>query len=327
MIAIFGASITQQKSGYAARLKEKLNQPVRVFGHGGMSLKDAAICLIDKVIEENPTYCFVDWFSTAYNKVDDDTIQYIDTIIYKFSKLKCKLIFLFFPYKNIPEKKEFYVFCRSVLINREISFIDVNYEIDNSELNTILRDDMHTTEYGSHLYAQIIHKNFEKIKNHIKIPTDIRPTKYIHIKKIVVNRMFDDRIGLEGYCEIIGFYLTIGPHSGIVEVDNGKELQIYNTWDRWCYYPRKHFNLPMEIRGNVRLNILQKNFDISSCHEQVDFKNKKKKLIVHEIYYIGDYLHIKNINEGLKINNISILTGIVIGRVNQYKKRIFRKFF
>ena len=44
-------------------------------------------------------------------------------------------------------------------------------------------------------------------------------------------------------------------------------------------------------------------------------------------YYIGDFLHIKNACEGLKINNISILTGNAIGRINQYKKRIFRKFF
>ena len=90
MIAVFGASITQQKTGYAARLNDKLNHPVRVFGYGGMHLINAGICFIDKVVVESPAYCFVDWFSTAYNEINDDTIQYIDTIVYKFSKIKCK---------------------------------------------------------------------------------------------------------------------------------------------------------------------------------------------------------------------------------------------
>ena len=104
MIAVFGASITQQKTGYAARLNDKLNHPVSVYGYGGMHLINAGICFIDKFVVESPAYCFVDWFSTAYNEINDDTIQYIDTIIYKFSKINCKPIFLFLPHKNIPDK-------------------------------------------------------------------------------------------------------------------------------------------------------------------------------------------------------------------------------
>ena len=46
MIAVFGASITQQKTGYAARLNDKLNHPVSVYGYGGMHLINAGICFI-----------------------------------------------------------------------------------------------------------------------------------------------------------------------------------------------------------------------------------------------------------------------------------------
>lgn len=324
MIAVFGASVTQQKDGYAVRLGDKLNHPVKIFGYGGMHLSNAAICFIDEVVEKNPVSCFVDWFSTGYNTADDNTVQYIDTIIYKFSIIQCKLIFLFLPYKNDPVKKEFYSFCKSVLRSRGISFIDVDSEIEKSKLDAILRDGIHTTEYGSDLYSEIICKKYEEIKNCIKIQTGVSTTKYFHIKHIPVNRMFDSNIKLFGNCEIIGFLLTIGPHSGMIEVNNGKELQTYNTWDRWCYYPRRHFNLPLEIKGDVQINILQRAFDTVGYNGQIDFNRKKKKLIVHAIYYVGEYLDIRNIHEGFRINNMSISMRKVLGRVDQYKNKLFR---
>ena len=52
MIAVFGASVTQQKNGYATKLSDKFNCPVRIFGYGGMHLNNAVICFIDKVIYE-----------------------------------------------------------------------------------------------------------------------------------------------------------------------------------------------------------------------------------------------------------------------------------
>jgi len=60
MISIFGASVTQQKTGFAYKFKEKVKHPVQVFGYGGMHLNNAAICFIDKVIETKPRYCFID---------------------------------------------------------------------------------------------------------------------------------------------------------------------------------------------------------------------------------------------------------------------------
>jgi len=41
MIAIFGASVTQQKNGYAYKLSSKIKGKVKIFGHGGMHLNNA----------------------------------------------------------------------------------------------------------------------------------------------------------------------------------------------------------------------------------------------------------------------------------------------
>ena len=58
MIAVFGASVTQQKNGYATKLQKYFNHPIKIFGYGGMRLNNAALCFIDEVIAPKPSYCF-----------------------------------------------------------------------------------------------------------------------------------------------------------------------------------------------------------------------------------------------------------------------------
>jgi len=327
MITVFGASLTQQKTGYASYLSSKLNQPVKVFGYGGMHLKDAGICFIDKVLEVNPSYCFIDWFSTAYKDTNKETIEYIDTIIHKFTINKCKLIFLFFPRTDDSEREEFYLFCKRYLEKKKIFYIDISLEINHNKLNSILRDIVHTTDYGSSLYASKISKIFKMERENILFPKNIRETKYSYINHIVVEKIFDDTLILNGNCQIIGFYLTVGTHSGIVEVDNGKNIQKYNTWDIWCTYPRKHFSLSFFVKDITKIKILNDEFDTSNCKIDFDFTKVRKKLVIHNIYYIGDYLEVININNGKRINKIQIFFNKNIRRIKYYthllKKRAF----
>ena len=118
-----------------------------------------------------------------------------------------------------------------------------------------------------------------KNKDSITIPNNTNPTKYLDINKIAINRTFNISIELEGSCEIIGFLLTIGPHSGLVEVVEDKNSEIFNIWDPWCHYQRRHFNLPYNIiGGKIRINILQDNFDTSNCRRNYDFSNIIKRI-------------------------------------------------
>ena len=328
MIAVFGASITQQKNGFATRLNKHFNLPIKVFGFGGMHLNNAAICFIDKVMNAKPDYCFIDWFSTGYNEISDKTVQYIDTIINKCSKNKCKPIFLFLPFKDIPNKHEFHSFCKSVLNKRKVFFIDVKTEATKDDIDKILSDDRHTHEYGSNLYSKIIYEIFIENRDNITVPSGLPDTPYTCIKKLAVNREFKNYIKLSGNCEIVGFLLRIGPYSGLIKIiANGSESYTVNTWDKWCHYIRKQFDLPMRVLGNVQMNILQDHFDTSACKEQLNFKKKQKKLIVHDIYYVGNDLVVDNIYDGSKIKIISPIMINAFGRLNQYKKKLFKSLW
>ena len=162
-------------------------------------------------------------------------------------------------------------------------------------------------------------------RDNISVPDKLPDTKYTNVKRIKVNREFKNCIRLSGNCEVIGFLLTIGPHSGMVEIIDGLESYNENTWDRWCHFERKHFNLSMTVSGNVQINILQTRFDTTSCKSQMDFTKKQKKLIVHDIYYVGNDLVVDNIYDGYKIKRISPIMINAFGRLNQYKKKLFKK--
>lgn len=317
MISIFGASVTQQKKGFAYRLKEKLGQDVQVFGYGGMHLNNAGVCYLDKIVDAKPSYCLIDWFSTDYNLIDQKTEEYIDTIISKLIRIKCKPIFLFLPFRNNDKKIIFHEFCRDILERRNVAYIDITSQINQESIDLILRDYIHTTDYGSELYSKTIADEFVRIDdNSTQEITEY--TEYTEIHEIEINRVFDKIIKLKGECEIIGFLLTIGPHSGIVKITkNKKEISTENTWDRWCNYNRKHFNLAMSLSGNAELVVLQESFDTSVCEKRDDFSSIRKKLILHSVFYIGKELLIENIDESKPINNNLILFRNSLERIKQ----------
>lgn len=265
----------------------------------------------------------MDWFSTGYKETNQETLDCIDTIINKFGTNKCKLIFLLFPIKNNNDTTlRFHTFCKKHLTKRSIHFIDINHEIKPFEITSLLKDNIHTTNYGSTLYCNIIFNKFTELKNHITFPNKSTPTKFEHIKQMIVERTFNSHILLLGDCQIIGFELTIGPHSGIIEIQNGTNVKICNTWDRWCHYPRRHFNLPMDLIGSSSLNISQKNFNTSGSKQEYVFEKISKSLVIHNIYYIGNSLKIQNIIDGHKINRTQLILRKIIGRLIQQKNAI-----
>ena len=151
-IVAFGASVTEQENGYADWLARKLGVKIKKFGYGGMHLLDAGVCFIDKVLAYKPDVCLIDWFSTGYMERSERTLRCIDTILYKFSKNECAVVFLIFPGDRSDarhaEQEAYYDFCRRALKERNASYIDIDEGLKNSDLSGILRDSIHTTIHG-----------------------------------------------------------------------------------------------------------------------------------------------------------------------------------
>ena len=102
-------------------------------------------------------------FSTSYIKTTNDTIDYLDAIVYKLTNIKCKLIFLFLPRDDHQSRIPFYNFVKKILrFPKKLYYIDLNEYISYS--SEICRDSVHTTDIGSEKYADLIYSQFIKIK-------------------------------------------------------------------------------------------------------------------------------------------------------------------
>jgi hypothetical protein len=290
IISFFGASVTEQKNGYPVQLSKKiLNTSSHIFGYGGNHIDDAGICFIDNVIKINPNYCFIDFFSTAYTSISEATIEYLDTIVYKLTKINCKIIFLFLLSSGHESRIEFYDFLKNYIESKKLYYIDLNNYLKYN--SNICRDTVHTTDFGSEEYARVIYDIFQKDKDNIGYPINIINTKYCqNIKILNVNKIYKNNIIFKGNCFIIAFNLIIGKNSGFIDI-NGETKEC--IWDQWCHYDRSHFNLKkIYVKDKLEIKILQDDIDYSICRRYISEKNINKFLNIINIYYIGDKLDI-----------------------------------
>ena len=296
-IAFFGASVTQQKNGYVDKFNNLIqsanNLPsyqVEKHGYGSMHLCDAGICFLNNVLVNNPKYLFVDWFVTGWKTNNYNHLSiYLDTIVNKCLINKCIPIFLILDRTDIENRVEFNNLIKQYVLEYGIHLIEITNCL---EQNLILKDSVHTTEYGSEHYANIVYNYFlnniyDKKFNWNKL-MQIKPTQYSNIKQINYdNLVVTKQIYIEGNSEIVGIYQTIGPHSGICEIIYNNELiEKFNMWDQWCNYERDNIKLELKINGNVKINITNENFDTTEA--KLQNINLNKKLIIKTIFYIGD---------------------------------------
>ena len=223
-ISCYGASVTAQKTGYAFYLQKLLKKKINVHGFGGEHIVHGGVVHINEVIKHNPSLCFIDWFSTGFLSTDKKIIVALDTIKYKFTTNNCKIIFLFLPRKDHNKRIIFYNFVKDYLNSNNISFIDINKYISYND--KLLSDNVHTTEYGSEKYANIIFKEYNNMK--IKRPINLNKNKFCYVKELQVNKIFHKKLELKGNCEVLSCGLQIGPNSGYLNINNN----LYLIWDQ-----------------------------------------------------------------------------------------------
>jgi len=296
-IVFYGASVTQQTniSGYVPTfetilLKNNYNYNIIQKGFGSMHLSDAGITCIDKIINENPQFCFIDWFSTGFITTDQIYLfTLLDTIVRKLMLHNCKICFLLLDridmcenrlimYKNIVNYAEIY----------NIQYIEI---YNNNNKCELLRDDVHTNEAGANFYSNKIYNYF--IKNlmndtriYNKIPDE---NEYSHIKSIKIDKKINKEISINGKFKIVGIHQQLSEFSGLIEITRNN-IEKYNVmiWDQWCHFMRDSIKVSIDWSENVVIKILQDIFDTTSCKKDINFNNIEKYMYIHEIFYLGE---------------------------------------
>lgn len=297
-ICFFGASVTQQKTGYVVEYK-KINPEHKIgqFGYGSMHLNDAGMCLINNVIDFEPNICFIEWFSTGYVNEWCDT--YIENIIYKFTQNRCKICFLFL-YRNDIDEKRIKMFDRVKMIANKygVKYLDITHLNDI----TYLRDTVHTTDVGSVTYAKEIAKlNLEDLTFPSVVPNK---NKYSDINILQINKKInaDDEIIIQindDQTEIIGIYQKIGPFSCKISIQDKNKKEIIQVWDQWCHFERDNIKCSFKgFSGKTVLKLSDCPIDRSGCKDDKDWDNVEKYLDIHCIFYIGGNIqHVTSLHD------------------------------
>lgn len=277
-ISFFGASITQQKTGYVHYFK-KLNPTFEVsqFGYGSMYITDAGICYVDDVIKASPDYCFLDWFSPACYRPPEKIKDYLDAIIQKLFSINCRPIFLFFYRKNMDNGWfEMFDYLKNYAHTYNINVIDLS-KIQNADDN--LRDSIHTNDLGSKNYGTLISNEFHKMQFKTLDSTSIPSNRYSVVKNLECQIEATEYLTLKsfGCSSIIGILQNIGQYTDYIEytLDN-KEYKI-ELKDKWSeQYEREVIKLSVdEFCDNISIKI-----------------PPNTKLAIKKIFYTGDLLKI-----------------------------------
>lgn len=275
-IAFFGASITQQKTGYVYCF-QNLNSELKILqhGYGSMYLHDAAICYIDEVIKNHPDVCFIDWFSPACYRPPEKMKDYLDAIIEKLFSINCHPVFLFFYRKNMDKGWfDMFNYAKEYASDYKINSIDLSC-INNAD--ECLRDNIHTNEYGSERYAKIINDEFHKMI-FLKNNKSISKNKYSNIKYLDVNQTYTEELQIksDGQSSIIAILQNIGTYTQDIECINNNHKYIIKVKDQWSEgYERETMKINIEhFSRSIKFLI-----------------PKESKLIVKKIFYIGDDIH------------------------------------
>jgi len=272
-IAFFGASITQQKTGYVHWFKN-LNPDLDIYqyGYGSMYIHDAGICYIDEVIKNNPQFCFLDWFSPACYRPPEKIKDYLDAIIQKLFSIKCRPIFLFFYRKNMDNGWfTMFDYLKNYANMYCINFIDLS-RIKNAD--DCLRDTIHTNEYGAQVYGDIINSQFHNM-NFIENNKIIQQNKYSNIKCLEINQTYKHILTIHSNNEssIVGILQDIGPY----------------TQDIDCIYNDKKVTIPVKDQWSEKYERETMKITVDKFYHALCFKIPEgSKLVIKKIFYIGD---------------------------------------
>lgn len=302
-ITFFGASVTRQKGGMAEVFAAfNPDYKVSIHGHGGMYIRDAGVCYLSETLNDHSSYCFLDWLSPLPIAPDDETLfKCLDAQIFMLRDSLCEpIILLLHRYDNATDKKisqkrintykkvEEYAKQWNV---KTINLYDAPEVLEFMAHNTLIKDYVHTTPEGSRFYGDIISREFaEIIKTKPSFDLLPQPNNFCSIRSLPVNKEFIQSIKICGAFTLIGIDQTIGPYSGKIKLktdgDYAEEI-IFNNWDSYCYYVRRHITYINKSAQNcIEIEILNENFDRGAAKEQVDW-TQTPKMFIQNLFYTG----------------------------------------
>jgi len=319
-IVVYGASVTAQKgeSGYFERLAEYKPNEIELIRipYGASHLHFAGIAMLQKVLDEQPDVCILDWVTPSTKVFPQGIVERINNILLSNN---IRPIWLLFPRTDDPNSERQ---CCNQIYATESDNVTVrafqNSNFHEENLSTILRDVVHTNSVGAERYAQFaleVIKNIKLEASKERQPLQAPPIVQIG-QRISAQSSIAIDISVAKETDVTAYlYAKIGPKSPVIEVSlydkfGNKCVLEKNVTDPWCYYERDMLlNFPTFKKveeGDYQLKFRLKNvnpFDSIKTLKPIDedsmkIENNERFLDVNEASIDGSVL-IKGIQHGL----------------------------
>ena len=313
-ICFFGASVTQQKSGYVDYLINHI-QKIEIIkkGYSGCHINQA-MWLVDDMIALKPDICFLEWTTSVFKANQTDLLEYLYIIINKLIKNNIIPVFLYLYKKDISDYIQIIDTYEKIAEHYNVSSFHQYKIIEELEINSdlFLKDTCHTNFQGSQFYGITLQKvlndflvnnsfSCKQEKNHLLDIEKFQSSKYNNIQIIHIDDLIDTsdlefevfdnkkyvKITNEAIIhdlkskKIIAINLLYYKNNGFIMINNTK----IQTWDSNCYYKRYgYINLNIKIEDEIKIVVSQEIFD-TPCKYDTAFPNEKY-LFISEIICI-----------------------------------------
>lgn len=261
-ILILGYSVTAERPGLVGLAKDTLelryNAEVVKVGLGGLQPYHARY-LFPQIIEDHaPDILILDQATPAFRNFYSDQKDYLRSLLSTLricSEQGIRLAMIDFPRTDVDYSNDWVSDCH----DRVCTELGIPYR-RVPLTDGILRDEVHTTEYGSRFYADILLEvvplaqqinpdpdYFNDVPYYSAVRVaDIAPNSQIHtvdrggystdLVEIPAGETLT--IPLDPPQRVCGFTAMMGPRTGVLEVEAGTIKRRQATYDQFCYYER-----------------------------------------------------------------------------------------
>ncbi|MBA84784.1 hypothetical protein ACSSNL_18405 [Thalassobius sp. S69A] len=261
-ILVLGFSVTAERPGFVGVAKEELerrfNAEVVKAGLGGLQPYHSRYLFPQIIDEHDPDILILDHATPAFRNFYNDQEDYrlsLLSVLRECQERGIRMAMIDFPRTDVDYKNDWVSKCHDLICG----MLDVPYRrVDLKE--GVLRDEVHTTEYGSRFYADILLEMVPQARE-----LDIDPSYFADVPRYDALRMVDalpgrpvhtvDRGGyrtdlvrlpagetvnvrFDPPRKFCGFTALMGPRTGALEIKAGPIKRRQVSYDQFCYYER-----------------------------------------------------------------------------------------
>lgn len=294
-ILFYGASVTAQSgdSGFVDNLAELDNSKIyRRLSFGSSQFDNAGFFNLLSILnsQQKPDIVFFEWSTTSENNYNADKLDYFVTSLLHHNILP---VFLILPRTDTfkeNRKSEFLLY--ELADTFDVPLLDLRYLLHKYPATELLRDIVHTTQFGANIYARKINKFLcahDWTEDFLTNKKEIEFKKYYDLNMIELNK----EIGKDQYLELnfdalsdlseITISLLKGPYAPIIDIfSNDLLVKEQSIFDPWCHYERENFTTLIysssisKGRNKIDIKISNKDPDYESTKTGEIFLGEKK---------------------------------------------------